>query len=68
MNFEVGDMIVCAYDYGIILKVEDPRVTISWYEKGSNACTGDGINTSKHFIENLESAIDGKHNKLIKAK
>jgi hypothetical protein len=64
MNFEVGDMIVCAYDYGIILKVEDPRVTISWYEKGSN----DKPNTSKYFIDNLESAIDGKHNKLIKAK
>ena len=64
MKFEVGDMIVCARDYGIILKVEDPRVTISWYEKGG---TGEP-SASKHLIDNLESAIDGEHNKLVKGK
>jgi len=64
MNFEVGDMIVCARDYGIILKVEDPRVTISWYEKGGTRQSG----ASKHLIDNLENAIDGKHNKLVKGK
>ena len=64
MNFEVGDMIVCTRDYGIILKVEDPRVTISWYEKGGNG----EPSASKHLIDNLENAIDGRHNKLVKGK
>ena len=64
MNFEVGDMIVCAYDYGIVTGIETSRVAITWYEKGSNGKP----NTSKHFIENLESAIDGTYNKLVKGK
>ena len=64
MNFEVGDMIVCARDYGIVTGIETSRVTISWYEKGGTRQSG----ASKHLIDNLESAIDGKHNKLVKGK
>ena len=64
MNFEVGDMIVCAYDYGIVTGIETSRVAITWYEKGSNGKPS----ASKHLIDTLESAIDGEHNKLIKAK
>ena len=64
MNFEVGDMIVCAYDYGIVTGIETSRVTINWYEKGSNG----EPSTSKHLTDDLENAVDGKHNKLVKGK
>ena len=64
MKFEVGDMIVCSRDYGIVLKVEDPCVTINWFDKFNDY--GEGASTQKYRISNLIDAIDGEHNKLVK--
>ena len=66
MKLEVGDMIVCARDYGIVLEVEDARVTITWFEK-NNDC-GEAASTQAYWIDSLISTIDGEHNKLVKAK
>jgi len=67
MKIEVGDMIMCQRDYGIVLESDEDRVTISWFTKG-DAHGVTSPSTSKHLIDRLEDAIDGKYNKLIKAK
>tara|TARA_Y100001963_G_scaffold74589_1_gene103625 strand:- start:164 stop:376 length:213 start_codon:yes stop_codon:yes gene_type:complete len=64
MKLEVGDMIVCARDYGIFLEVEDARVTITWFEKNSDR--GEAASTQAYWIDSLISTIDGEHNKLVK--
>ena len=66
MKLEVGDMIVCARDYGIFLEVEDARVTITWFEKNSDR--GEAASTQAYCIDSLIISIDGEHNKLVKAK
>ncbi len=66
MKFEVGDMIVCVRDYGIVVKVEEFRMTINWYEKGN--VSSDGMpQTGIYRISNMIKAIDGKQTKLVKA-
>ena len=64
MKFEVGDMIVCARDYGIVLKVKDPYATISWFEKSNDH--DQDTSTQEYLIDLLVSTIDGEHNKLVK--
>ena len=66
MKFEVGDMIVCARDYGIVLKVEEFCVSVVWYEKGQHGMAHILNCTEKHRISNMIKAIDGKNNKLVK--
>ena len=66
MKFEVGDMIVCARDYGIVLKVEEFCVSVVWYEKGRDGMAHILNCTEKHRISNMIKAIDGKNNKLVK--
>ena len=63
MKLEAGDMIVCARDYGIVLKVKDPYTTISWFEKSNDHGRS---STQEYQIDILVKAIDGKHNKLVK--
>ena len=66
MNFEAGDMIVCVRDYGIVVKVEEFRMTINWYEKVN--ISSDGMpQTGIYRISNMIKAIDGKQTKLVKA-
>ncbi len=65
MKFEAGDMIVCARDYGIVLKVKDPYTTISWFEKG-NDHGSHHASTQEYQIDILVNTIDGKHNMLVK--
>ena len=65
MKLEVGDMIVCARDYGIVTEVEEFRVTVVWYEKGDVDGFGKH-NTGIYRTENLIKAIDGEHNMLVK--
>ena len=64
MKFEVGDMIVCARDYGIVLKVEEFCVSVNWFDKSNDH--GEGASTQVYRISNLIKAIDGEHNKLVK--
>jgi len=64
MKFEVGDMIVCSRDYGIVLKVEEFRVSVNWFDKFNDY--GEGASTQVYRISNLIDAIDGEHNKLVK--
>ena len=68
MKLEVGDMIVCARDYGIVTEVEEFRVSVVWYEKGQDGMAHILNCTQKYRISNMIKAIDGKHNKLVKAK
>ena len=63
MKLEAGDMIVCARDYGIVLKVKDPYATISWFEKGNDHGR---FSTQEYLIDILVSTIDGDHNMLVK--
>ena len=70
MKLEAGDMIVCARDYGIVLKVEDPCTTISWFDKSNDHGQIErlGANTQVYRIDSLINAIDGEHNKLVKGR
>jgi hypothetical protein len=61
MNIEKGDMLVCARDYGIVMKVEEGRATVHWFDRYS----GDNCRNT-YWAETLESSIDGENNQLIK--
>jgi hypothetical protein len=66
MKFEVGDMIVCARDYGIVTEVEEFLVSVVWYEKGRDGVAHILNCTQKYRISNMIKAIDGEHNMLVK--
>ena len=67
-TFEVGDMLICARDYGIIVKVEEPHLTISWHEKGpQEGSAGPPPSSQSYCIDAIESTIHGPEgNKLVK--
>ena len=67
MKFEVGDMIVCRRDYGIVMKVEEFRVTVTWFEQNDDHPSPQStVSTQAYRTENLIKAIDGKTNMLVK--
>jgi hypothetical protein len=67
MKFEVGDMIVCRRDYGIVMKVEEFRVTVTWFEQNDDhPSPRSTVSTQAYRTENLIKAIDGKTNMLVK--
>jgi Fe-S cluster assembly scaffold protein SufB len=63
MKIEVGDMIVGGRDYGIVTEIKEEKATIHWFDMNS-----DYNCTMKYWANALESTIDGKTNKLVKAK
>ena len=67
-TFEVGDMLICARDYGIIVKIEEARLTISWHEKGRRGRVQSPPPSSESYcIDAIESTIHGPEgNQLIK--
>ena len=66
MKLEVGDMIVCARDYGIITKIESGRATLQWFAREAELPSRYSNTTGDYWVNTLESTIDGKHNKLVK--
>ena len=68
MKLEVGDMIVGGRDYGIITKIESGRATLHWFAMEAEVHSRYNGTTGDYWVNTLESTIDGKHNKLVKAK